>query len=96
MRVMEEPRYSGSKFVGGTSWKVQTILGIWVIIADPNDTESKQTGYLLLTELVSSAGLGERHRDGLLYEIDQNSGGSASDDGGHKACEDECAHRCFS
>jgi hypothetical protein len=46
--------------------------------------------------LVSSAGFGERSRDRLLNEIDQNGGGSASNNAGNEACEDECAHCCFS
>ena len=42
------------------------------------------------------AGFGERDRNRLLHEIDQNGGGSASNNAGDEACEDERAHRIFS
>jgi hypothetical protein len=46
--------------------------------------------------LVSRAGFGERDRNRLLHEIDQNSGCSAGNNAGDKACENERAHGAFS
>src|SRR3569833_1074807 len=62
---------------------------------DPSHHSKTCSLILQNAALVSRAGFGEGDWNRLLHETDQEGSGSASNSGGDKAREDECAHHPF-